>query len=128
MVTEPTVTVEQLEVFADRLDVRHAAAIYNEHGCLVVRGLMKPYLQELHSDIERTAAQSIALLDQAKKVTEGWTTPDGTLFLPAPPGYPRDKQIMVLGISYSTSAAFFRAAFDAKAVDIAEAILGPNIE
>ena len=114
MITEPTVAVEQLEVFADRLDVRQAAEIYNEHGCLVVRGLMKPYLAELQRDIEATAAQSIALLDQAKKVPEGWTTPDGTLFLPAPPGYPRDKQIMVLAISYHTSAAFFRSAFDPK--------------
>jgi phytanoyl-CoA hydroxylase len=128
MISEPSVTVEQLEVFADRLDVRQAAEIYNEHGCLVVRGLMKPYLEELQRDIERTAAQSIALLDQAKKVTEGWTTPDGTLFLPAPAGYPRDKQIMVLAISYSTSAAFFRSAFDPRAVDLVEAILGPNIE
>jgi phytanoyl-CoA hydroxylase len=128
MITEPSVTVEQLEVFADRLDVRRAAEIYDEHGCLVVRGLMRPYLEELQRDIERTAAQSIALLDQAKKVTEGWTTPDGTLFLPAPPGYPRDKQIMVLAISYYTSAAFFRSAFDPRAVDLVEAILGPNIE
>src|SRR5436305_15093558 len=128
MITKTNVTVEQLEVFADSLDVQQAAAIYKEHGCLVVRGLMTPYLAELQSDIEATAAQSIALLDQAKKVPEGWTTPNGTLFLPAPPGYPRDKQIMVLAISYYTSAAFFRAAFDAKAVDIAEAILGPNIE
>jgi phytanoyl-CoA hydroxylase len=128
MITEPTVAVEQLEVFADALDVERAAQIYNQHGCLVVRGLMKPYLAELQRDIEASAAQALSLLDQAKKVTEGWTTPDGTLFLPAPPGYPRDKQIMVLAISYYTSAAFFRSAFDPKTVDIAEAILGPNIE
>jgi hypothetical protein len=128
MITEPSVTVEQLELSADRLDVSQAAAIYQEYGCLVVRGLMKPYLAEIHRDIEATAAQSISLLDQAKRVTEGWTTPDGTLFLPAPPGYPRDKQIMVLAISYYTSAAFFRSAFDPKTVDLVEAILGPNIE
>ena len=128
MITEPTVTVEQLEVFAENLDVRHAADIYKEHGCLVVRGLMKPYLAELHRDIEASAAQALSLLDRARKVTEGWTTPDGTLFLPAPPGYPRDKQIMVLAISYYTSAAFFQSAFDPKTVDIVEAILGPNIE
>jgi phytanoyl-CoA hydroxylase len=128
MITEPTVAVEQLEVFADALDVERAAQIYKEHGCLVVRGLMKSYLAELQRDIEASAAQALSLLDQAKKVTEGWTTPDGTLFLPAPPGYPRDKQIMVLAISYYTSAAFFRSAFDPKTVDIAEAILGPNIE
>jgi len=128
MITEPTVSVEQLEVFADRLVPQRAAEIYNEHGCLVVRGLMKPYLAEVHRVIEASAAQALSLLDRARKVTEGWTTPDGTLFLPAQPGYPRDKQIMVLAISYYTSAAFFRTAFDPKTVDIVEAILGPNIE
>src|SRR5438128_12176850 len=112
MITEPTVTVEQLEVFAVFFDVRRAAEIYNEHGCLVVRGLMKPYLAELGRDIEATAARSLSLLDRSEKITEGWKTPDGTLFLPAPPGYPRDKQIMVLAISYQTSAAFFRSALD----------------
>jgi hypothetical protein len=128
MITEPTVAVEQIEVSSDNLDVRKAAAIYQEHGCLVVRGLMKPYLPELHRDIEATAAQSLSLLDQARQVREGWVTPDGTLFLPAPPGYARDKQIMVLAVSYQTSAAFFRSAFDSKMVDIAAAILGPNVE
>ncbi len=128
MITEQTVTVEQLEVPAGNLEAIRAAAIYREHGCLVVRWLMKPYLAEIHRDIEATAAQSIALLDQAKRVPEGWTTPDGTLFLPAPSGYPRDKQIMVLGINYYTSAAFFRSAFDPNLVDLVGAILGPNIE
>jgi phytanoyl-CoA hydroxylase len=128
MITASTVTVEQLEVLADNLDVQQAAAIYEEHGCLVVRGLMKPYLPDLHRDIQATAAQSLSLLDQARQVREGWVTPDGTLFLPAPPGYARDKQIMVLAVSYQTSAAFFRSAFDAKMVDIAAAILGPNVE
>src|SRR5204863_4065284 len=58
----------------------------------------------------------------------GRTTPNGTVFLPAPPQFTRDKQIMVLGISYFTSAAFFRSAFDEKTVDVVEAILGPDIE
>src|SRR4051812_14064315 len=119
MISESPITVDQLEVPADNLDVRKAAAIYQEHGCLVVRGLMRPYLQELHRDIEATAAQSLSLLDQARQVREGWVTPDGTLFLPAPPGYARDKQIMVLAVSYQTSAAFFRSAFDPKMIDIA---------
>jgi ectoine hydroxylase-related dioxygenase (phytanoyl-CoA dioxygenase family) len=110
------------------MDVQQAAAIYQEHGCLVVRGLMKPYLAELQRDIEATARQSLALLDQAKQVREGWVTPNGTLFLPAPANYSRDKQIMVLAVSYQTSAAFFRSAFDEQMVDIASAILGPNVE
>ncbi len=124
----PTVSIEEVEVSAENLDSAHVAAIYREHGCLVVRGLMKPYLAALQHDIEESARQAISLLGQAKKTPEGWVTPDGTLFLPAPEGFKRDKQIMVLGIGYSTSGAFFRASFDDRALDIVEAILGPNIE
>jgi len=122
------VSVGDLEVFADRLDVRMAAAIYQEHGALVVRGLMKPYLAELQRDIEATAAHAIGLLDRAERIVEGWRTPDGTLFLPAPPGYPRDKQIMVLSINMMTSAAFLRTAMDDRTLDLVSAIVGPNVE
>jgi phytanoyl-CoA hydroxylase len=122
------ITVKDIEVSASALDVSAAAAIYREHGCLVVRGLMRNYIGEIARDIEATARQSIGLLDQAKQVPEGWTTPDGTLFLPAPAGYARDKQIMVLAVNYYSSAAFFRSAYDATCLDIVEAILGPNIE
>ncbi len=123
------VTVEQLEVFADDPNLAaKAAAIYNEYGCLVVRGLLTPYLVELMRDVERTATESLALLDQAKKVNEGWTTPNGTLFLPAPANFSRDKQIMVLAVNYYNSSAFFRSAFDERTVDIASAILGDNVE
>src|SRR5690348_338237 len=123
MATTTAVSVGDLEVFADRLDVAKAAAVYQEHGALVVRGLMKPYLAELQRDIEAAAAHAIGLLDRAERIVEGWRTPDGTLFLPAPPGYPRDKQIMVLSINYMTSAAFFRSAFDPTTVEIVSAIV-----
>src|SRR5580700_5865712 len=117
-----------MELNADSLDAARAAAIYSEHGCLVVRGLMKPYIEAISRDIEAAAAQAIGLLDQAKQVPEGWTTPDGTLFLPAPANYSRDKQIMVLAVNYYNSAAFFQTAYDSACLNIAEAILGPNIE
>ena len=45
-------SVEEIEVFAANLDPQRAAAIYREHGCLVVRGLMKPYV----AAIQREAA------------------------------------------------------------------------
>src|SRR5688500_6197043 len=84
--TDLSVAASDLEVFARDPDVRRAAAIYREHGCLVVRGLMKPYLDAIHRDIEATAAQSLSLLEQAERIPEGWRTPDGTLFIPAPAG------------------------------------------
>ncbi|MDX1934467.1 MAG: phytanoyl-CoA dioxygenase family protein [Capsulimonadales bacterium] len=127
--TLPEVTVEQIEVLADQLDPQRAAAIYQEYGCLVVRGLMKPYLADINRDIEDTVRRAVELLPRATVVPNiGWNTPDGTLWLPAPPNYPRDKQIMVLGLRYTTSAAFLRSGTDPKLLDIVEAVLGPDIE
>ena len=122
------VSVPDIEVDTASLDVGKAAATYKEHGCLVVCGLMAPYLEALNRDIETAARESLALLDQARQVPEGWVTPNGTLFLPAPANFSRDKQIMVLAVSYFTSAAFLQSALDPRAVDLVEAILGPNIE
>ena len=126
--TASALTIGDIEVQAGNLDPKRAAETYTEHGCLVVRGLMRPYLDAINRDIAKAAEESLALLDQAKQVPEGWVTPNGTLFLPAPANFSRDKQIMVLAVSYFTSAAFLESAFDPAAVAIVEAILGPNIE
>ena len=122
------VTVEDIEMSVDALDTEEASRIFEEHGCLVVRGLVKTYIERIHQDIEAAAAESLAMLDQAQQIVEGWRTPNGTLFIPAPAGYDRDKQIMVLAVNYQTSAALFQSAFDENAVKIVEAILGPNVE
>jgi len=122
------ITIADLELQADGLDIARAAAIYREHGCLVVRGLFNRYIPGIHRDIEEAAAQAIALLPQAKKITEGWGTPDGTLFLPAPANFDRAQQIMVLNCNYRMSANVFRSAIDDTLCDIAAATLGPDVE
>ncbi len=127
-VMDPGIEAGLISLSVEDLDVAEAAAIYRQYGCLVVRGLMKPYVEDMAADIAATVEQSIALLDQAEKKPEGWVSPNGSLFIPAPEGYSRDKQIMTVGISYLTSAAFLRSALDPTALDILEAILGPNIE
>ena len=71
MSTELNITVEDIEFFAGSVDVQRAAELFAEHGCLVVRGLMKPYIKAIHRDIEAAAAESIALLDRAEKIVEG---------------------------------------------------------
>lgn len=125
---EDQVSIEDIEMSVEALDLQKAADIFETHGCLVVRGLMNPYIQAIREDIEAAATESLALLNEAEQIVEGWKTPNGTLFIPAPDGYERDKQIMVLAVNYHTSAAFFRSAFDATATDIVAAILGPNVE
>jgi len=116
----------ELEAPPDRPE--RAALLYGEHGCVVLRGLLRPYVEAIGRDIEASARQAVALLDRAERVVEGWKTPDGTLFLPAPPGFSRDRQIMVLAISYQTSASFLHSALDPGLLDVVEAILGPDVE
>ena len=122
------VTVRDIAVPADNLDVPAAAEIYRVHGCLVVRGLMAPYVDAIRSDIDRVIDETLANYDAAVKVTEGWTTPNGTLLIPAPENFDRDKQMMCLPLAYDFSSAFFQSALDPRTLDIVEAVLGPNIE
>ena len=121
-------TVADIEMSVDDLDVDRAKSVFDDHGCLVVRGLTRQYVDAINRDITEAADRAISLLDRAEQIVEGWRTPDGTLFIPAPEGYDRDKQIMVLSYNYSTSGAFFASALDERALDIVEAILGPNVE
>ena len=127
--TVPTTTnVADIEMHADSLDPKKAAEIYAEHGCLVVRGLMTDYAERIRQDIARVVQTSIDLLPQATKNVNGWGTPNGALFLPAPEGFKRDKQIMTVPCSYTTSAAFFMSAVHEPLLDVIEAVHGPNIE
>ena len=124
----PSISAADIEVFVGDLDVNKAAEIYHKYGCLVVRGLMKAYVDDMYRDIMTTVEEAISLLDKAHKVTDGWMTPNNCLFLPAPENHIRDKQIMTVGISYYTSSTFLASMMDTTALDIVEAILGPNIE
>lgn len=135
----PTVSAADLEISALELDtpqgVAKAAAIYREHGAVVVRGLVAPYVDAVRADIEAAARTAIEQLPHADQISVGWVTPAGALFLPAPEGFApagedgtRDKQIMLLPVTYRSSAAFFRSAFDARTVALVSTILGPDVE
>jgi ectoine hydroxylase-related dioxygenase (phytanoyl-CoA dioxygenase family) len=126
--TPPRVGIAEIELHAESLDPAEAARIYAEHGALVVRGLMSRWAEAVRDDIYASMRKAEALLDQATKVPEGWATPDGTLWLPAPEGFKRDKQIMVTSCSYKTSGAFFCSATDERLLDVVEQIIGPDIE
>ena len=126
-----SVALADLEVDAqDPNCVSRARDIYREHGCVVVRGLNREHAAEIRAHATSLAQQSLSLLDQAKEIPEGWLTPDGTLLIPCPAEHAarlgRDKQIMILGMDYYTSAAMFRAATNPLTLDLCEAILDPE--
>lgn len=125
----PNVQVSEFEHSADSLDLENVARDYNEYGAFVVRRLMSQYVDRIRDDINAITDEAIAMLHLAETVPgEGWTVPNGTLFLPAPPDYVRDKQVMVVSCNYTTSAAFFRSALDDVLLSIIKAILGPDVE
>ena len=131
----PSPTVADIEMRADQLDLARAKRIYDEHGVLVVRGLNLKYVDEIRGHADDLFAQAVTMLEagHAEPVVNeidgarqhlGWATPNGTLFIPAPPGHVRDKQVMVLGLDYYTAASMLRAATDERALDVVGALLG----
>ena len=124
------VSLADVELQAAELDTARAAAIYAEHGCLVVRGLMRAYAAAIGGDVVRTMEQAIRLYE-AGRYTEsavGLSTPDGTLLIPAPEGFARAWQVMVTSCKYTTSSAFLRSAFDPALLAAVQAILGGEVE
>jgi phytanoyl-CoA hydroxylase len=124
----PTVRIEDLEFQADNFDPARVVAAYREHGAVVIRGLFSRYMEGVRADIEVAAQQAIELIPQAQKVPEGWQTPDGTLLLPAPAGFSRAQQLMVLRCNYRMSANVFMSALDPVMGDLAEVLVGPDVE
>ncbi len=122
------ISVDDLSFDAQDMDIKVAASVFDTQGAMVVRGLLAEHVPAVTHDIMLATEESIAMLDQAVRTEVGWTTPNGSLFIPAPAGYDREQQIMVVGVNYHTSAAFLHSALDSRLLDIVEAILGPNIE
>ena len=120
--------VADIEQSVESINLERAASTFRDYGCLVVRGLMKSYVGEMYRDIMTTVEEALEQIDQMKEVSAGWISPNNCLFIPAPDNFERDKQIMTVGIDYRTSGTFFRSMMDPVALDIVEAILGPNIE
>ncbi len=124
------VQLSDIELPADALDVEKAAAIYEKHGCLVVRGLMRAYANEVRDDVLRSMEIAIDLYKSGhgKEVPEGLSTPDGTLFIKAPESFSRPWQVMVTSCRYTTSSAFFRSATDPGLLSVVREMLGENVE
>ena len=46
MKTKPKISIADIETFADDPNLERMVGIYNEHGCLIVRGLMSLYVND----------------------------------------------------------------------------------
>ena len=129
-------TVNDFTLPLEEVTPDRARAIFDEFGVLVVRDLAAAYAPRIRAAAEAAFARSLALLEAGHfeavingDHTVGWSTPDQTLFIPAPEGHARSKQAMVLALDYFSDASMLQAATDERTLDIVEALLGsPNIE
>ena len=64
----PDLALDQLEVSADNLDIGKAAGIYKTFGCLVVRGLMRQYLEPINRHINQLIDETYRQFDQAEAI------------------------------------------------------------
>ena len=96
-----------------------------------MRGLNRQYVDEIRAHAADATFEQARELMEAGELSEvvngdqrvGWVTPDQTLWIPAPKGHARSKQVMVLGLDYLMSAAMFAAATDRATLDLVEALL-----
>lgn len=129
-VESASVSVSDLELHSDSLDVQRAAAIYGEHGALVVRGLSKAFVEPLRRQMEQMLEQAVSLLPQAVSVERhaaSWATPDGAQFNDDP-NHPGRKVINSLNFNAMVSGTFLQALLNPHLLDVVEAIIGPDIE
>lgn len=56
-----TRSVADLELSADQIDPQAAAQLYREHGCFVVRGLMRDFADQVCRDILACVEQAFAI-------------------------------------------------------------------
>ncbi len=122
-----TPTAAELSLDAATLDLSQAAALFAEHGCVIVRGLHRHTCAAVAADVQRATDEAYRQADRAVRSEEGWWL-GGSLFIPAAPGSGRERQLMLVGLGYRRSAAMLRAALEPQACDLAAAILGPDVE
>lgn len=104
---------------------------FEEHGVVVVRGLQIAHAHAIAAAAQRAFDQSVSLMQRGKLAAVqngehvvGWNTPDQTLFIPAPQGHVRRKQVMVLGLDYYQDASMLAGAADERTLDVLQALTG----
>lgn len=69
-----------VEFDADSIDLARAARVYADVGFIVVRGLLRPYMEPMRAEIRQAVELAYRELPEAKMERHGWLTPSGGVF------------------------------------------------
>jgi ectoine hydroxylase-related dioxygenase (phytanoyl-CoA dioxygenase family) len=76
----PPVDLAAIDFRAETLDVERAVRAYHEVGFIIVRGLLRRYMEVLLTEIEAAAETAHRELPSATLMQHGWVTPSGAIF------------------------------------------------
>ena len=125
---EPRFDVSQVDFDADTIDVQRAARVYRDVGFLVVRGLMKSYVEAMVTEVREAVALAHRELPGAERGPYGLLTRSGGIFTDRGPDGPSDRhQLIVVPMSTVSSPTMKRCAADSRLLDTLGVLLEKDV-
>ncbi len=73
-------SLSAVEFNADSLDLAEAARAYDEVGFIVIRGLLRSFMEPMLAEVRQAVEVAYRELPEAKMERHGWLTPSGGVF------------------------------------------------
>jgi phytanoyl-CoA hydroxylase len=115
----PRLDPSEVDFHADTIDLERAARVYREVGFIVVRGLMRRYVEPIMAEVREGVALAHREVAEATAMRYGLLTPSGGIFTDrVPPGLPPRRQLIVAPLSTHGSPTLRVCADDARLHEI----------
>ncbi len=125
----PPFDPSEVDFHADTIDLERAARAYREVGFIVVRGLMRRYVEPMMAEVREAVAVALRELPEAAEMRYGWMTPSGGIFTDrVPPGFPQRRQLIVAPLSTRGSPTLGACADDARLHEIVARLVPGDVQ
>jgi hypothetical protein len=120
--------VSEVEFDADGIDIQRAARVYRDVGFLVVRGLMKKYVEVMVAEVRDAVTLAHRELPDAEPGPYGRLTPGGAIFADRGVEGPyAQPQLIVAPLSTESSAPFKGCSKDPRLLDVLGVFLDNDV-
>lgn len=115
-------SLSAVEFDAASIDLERAARVYAEVGMLVVRGLLRPYMEPMLAEIREAVELAYRELPEAKMERHGLLTPSGGVFSRVGP-----RQLICAPLTLPTSPTMRQYASDPLFVSLLDELLAHEV-
>jgi ectoine hydroxylase-related dioxygenase (phytanoyl-CoA dioxygenase family) len=125
----PPLDRSAIDFDSDALDVDRAAGALDEAGFIVVRGLMRRYVEPMMAEVAEAVRSAHLELPSATAMRYGLSTASGAIFSDRDPsGRPRRMQLICAPLTTASSPTMRACASDARLLEILGPLLGSDVE